>query len=977
MTVDYRGTVHLPKTDFPMRANLPEREPQMLAAWAAERAYERMVESNAGKERFVFHDGPPYANNDIHQGHALNKTLKDIIVKYQSMTGHLVDAIPGWDCHGLPIELAVDKALGPKKKTLSAAEFRRECRRYAEKWVDVQRESFRRLGVFMRWDKPYLTMSYGYEAQTVRELARFVERGSLYRQKKPVHWCPKDRTALAEAEIEYHDHSSPSIYVAMQLASDPAKLHPTLAGKDVRLVIWTTTPWTLPANLAIAAHPEFEYVAYKLGDRVIVVAKELLVQVLAACAPDELIAGEGGVQRLADPSKVLATITGADLQGLEYRHPFLDRVSPVLLGDHVTLEQGSGLVHTAPGHGHEDYVLGKKHGLEVLAPVDNAGRYTAEVPGLEGKFVFDANPEIVAGLHASGHLLSDPKASIAHSYPHCWRCDGPVIFRATDQWFISLAHNDLRKHCLDAIERDVRWIPHWGKARIQGMMENRPDWCISRQRAWGVPIVSFYCEGCQHCVLDAGIMRHVAEIFDREGADAWVARSAAELLPAGFACPTCGKSEFRKENDILDVWFDSGVSYANVAELMPNQGFPVDLYLEGSDQHRGWFNSSLIASVGTRDRAPYKAVLTHGFVVDGQGRKLSKRLGNGVPMETMLKKYGADIIRLWVASEDYREDVRLSDEILTNLSEGYRKIRNTLRYVLGALDGFDPKRDAVPVAEWPELDRWALEMTARYAERMHEAYGSYEFHLAYHATLEFTAKTLSAFYFDLVKDRLYTQAKGSKARRAVQTALWRIGDALCRLLAPIISFTADEAWRMLPGKSTDLVFFAGMPTAAELRAGITDGDALVSTWTKLQDEVRAPVLKALEELKAAQQPLFKELKALDEKAKAGPLDEADAARRKVVEAQLIGSSLDASVVLKAGGELGAFLKAHERLLPELLIVSQVDLATGGDALEVAVRTARGERCARCWCYSEQRGGHAAHPELCPKCAEAVLADAAQ
>jgi len=977
MSTDYRSTVHLPKTDFPMRAGLPEREPGMLQTWETEKVYDRMVEQAEGRTPFVLHDGPPYANNDIHQGHALNKTLKDIIAKYQAMNGKLVDVIPGWDCHGLPIELAVDKQLGSKKKTMSAVEFRRECRRYAEKWLAVQRESFRRLGVFMRWDNPYLTMNYGYEAQTVRELARFAERGSLYRQKKPVHWCPRDRTALAEAEIEYHDHTSPSIHVAMALEGDPGRLHPALAGAaNVHLVIWTTTPWTLPANLAIAAHPTFAYAAYRLGERIIVVAKELLTTVLKTCAPGELDA-EGN---LADPSRLLCTFEGGALEGHSYRHPFLARSSPVLLGEHVTLEQGSGLVHTAPGHGHEDYVLGKQHGLEVLAPVDNAGRYTAEFAEMEGTFVFDANPRIVAKLAESGHLLSPTDASVAHSYPHCWRCDGPVIFRATDQWFISLAHNDLRRKCLDAIDHEVRWIPRWGKARIQGMMENRPDWCISRQRAWGVPIAVFFCEGCDHCVVDAEVMRHVAGIFDKEGADAWVARTPEQLLPEGFACPSCSGRSFRTENDILDVWFDSGVSYANVAELMPHQTCPTDLYLEGSDQHRGWFNSSLIAAVGTRDHAPYKAVLTHGFVVDGQGRKLSKRLGNGVPLDVMLKKYGADVIRLWVASADYREDVRLSDEIMTNLSEGYRKIRNTLRYALGGVDGFDPVRDAVSPEEMGPLDRWALEMTARWVERMHAAYGEYEFHLAYHATIEFCAKTLSAFYFDIVKDRLYTHGRRSQARRAVQTVLWRVADALCRTLAPILTFTADEAWRQLPGAPTSTVFFTSMPTAAELRGGLSAeaGEALVQRYERVAESVRAPVQKALEQLKAQQQPLFKELKGLEEQAKAGALTPEQETRRRAVESELIGSSLDARVTLAAGGELGAFLSTHRDELAELLIVSQVDLGTGGadEALNVTVAPARGERCVRCWCYSEQRGLTAAHPELCPKCTGAVAEEVA-
>ena len=991
MPHDYRPTVRLPKTTFPMRAALAEREPGMIATWQQERVYDQLIAANAHNPKFVLHDGPPYANGDIHQGHALNKTLKDIIAKYQAMTGHLTDVIPGWDCHGLPIEQEVDKLLGSKKQSTSRVDFRRECRKYAEKWVGIQRESFKRLGVFMRWDAPYLTMNAGYEAQTVRELARFAERGSMYRQKKPVPWCPTHRTALAVSEIEYEKHTSPSIYVAMRLVSDPAKLAPSLAGKEVDLVIWTTTPWTLPANLAISANPEFTYVAYLLdhshnpeaGSKVVIVAKELLASFLAECAPDHLVmkdassVGVGSAAVLKDPSKILAFFDGEALAGLEYRHPFIDRTSPVLLGAHVTLEGGTGLVHTAPGHGQDDYVIGKKHGLDVYAPVDDAGRYTPEVVGFEGKQVFKANPEIVELIRASGHLLSDPAATTLHDYPHCWRCHEPLMFRATDQWFISLAHNDTRQKALAAIDNDVTWIPEWGKARIQGMMANRPDWCISRQRAWGVPIVVFYCEGCHHCVLDPKVMRHVADIFAEETADAWVARTPAELLPSGFTCPGCGGAEFRKENDILDVWFDSGVSYANVAELMPNQSFPVDLYLEGSDQHRGWFNSSLIAAIGTRDRAPYRTVLTHGFVVDGKGEKLSKSAKNGVPMDIMLKDFGADLLRLWVASSDYSEDVRLSKEILTNISEAYRKVRNTLRYGLGSVDDFDLAQHAVPTEKLSDLDKWALEMTARYVDEVHEAYRTYQFHLIHHATVELCAKTLSSQYFDVIKDRLYTRATNDVLRRGSQTALWKITDALCRMLAPILSFTADEAYRLLPGKTQSTVFLASLPKSESLRAGLAPGEGqrLVEKFETLQ-KARTPIAKSLEELKTTQQPLFKELKELEGRASKGTLSEAEEARRKEISAQVVGASLDACVTLKAGGEMAAFLKRNEADLLELFIVSQVVLQAGegADGLSVTVTPAAGERCARCWCYTEQRGTNPEHPELCPKCTAAVLTD---
>lgn len=994
MPADYRPTVRLPKTDFPMRASLSEREPVMVQRWEDEQVRERLAKQNENNTPFVLHDGPPYANGDIHQGHALNKTLKDIVAKYHAMSGDLVDVIPGWDCHGLPIELAVDKALGKKKREMSAAEFRKACREYALTQVENQRESFRRLGVQMRWEDPYLTMSPDYEADIVRQLATFAEKGFLYRQKRPVHWCPKDRTALAEAEIEYATHTSPSIHVAMQLESDAARLSPSLAGKDLWLVIWTTTPWTLPANLAIAVNAKYEYVAYELtseanpdaGTKIVVVAKDLLSTFLSEVAPNDLIVKDAAAVDVAnaavlrDPTKVLAYVTGEDFVGATYRHPFIDRTSPVLLADHVTLDAGTGLVHTAPGHGDDDYVLGRKNGLEILAPLNDAGRYTDEVPEFEGQFVFDANPLIVEKLRASGHLLSDPTASISHQYPHCWRCDGPILFRATDQWFVSLAHEGLRDKCLEQID-EVTWVPHWGKARIQGMMQNRPDWCISRQRAWGVPIPAFYCEGCNECLLDADLMRHVADVFEKESADAWAARPASELLPPGFACPSCGKSEFRKEQDILDVWFDSGVSYAYVSK-QPRQAFPVDLYLEGSDQHRGWFNSSLVCSTATRGQAPYKSVLTHGFVVDGQGRKLSKKLKNGVPLNVMLKQYGADIVRLWVASEDYREDIRLSDEILSNLSEGYRKIRNTLRWMLGGLDGFDPVRDAQPTSEMSSLDKWALEQGARWAERMHGAYGRYEFHTAYHSTIDLCTKTLSSFYFDVLKDALYTRSVTDPVRLRSQTVLWKLTDALCRLMAPILSFTADEAWRELPG-TTDAVFMGGLPTAESLREGLEPGEgkALVSLFGTFQERVRTPVFKALEELKAEHQPLFKELKTLEKQAKDGPLSAEDEARRAQIEAQTIGNSLDARVTLYAQGELADLLASVRDRLPEWLIVSQVELVTeakeGGrafDGLTVWLTPAHGDRCARCWCYTQERGTDPQWEDLCPKCTAAIQAD---
>jgi isoleucyl-tRNA synthetase len=947
--VDYKDTVNLPKTDFPMKGNLPQREPEILRAWEEQAIFQRLVAQNAarpGARRFVLHDGPPYANGDIHIGHALNKILKDVVVKYRNLAGEVADYVPGWDCHGLPIELKVDKELGSKKRELDRAAVIEACRAYAQKWIGRQRESFKRLGVFGRWEKPYATMARGYEAEIVRTVARAAAKGFLFRGKKPVYWCVTDRTALAEAEVEYEDHTSPSIYVALDLVSPLPD--PKLAGRKARLVVWTTTPWTLPANLAVAAHPEFAYVAYDLRGDVVVVAKDLLARFLADCAPEELAlrdapvahspraheaaTGGGGTvasAHLAHPERVLAHLDGRALEGLRYRHPFAGRESPVILGEHVTLEAGTGLVHTAPGHGQEDYEVGLRYGLEVLNPVDGAGRFTAEAGKYAGKAIWEANPEIVKDLAASGHLLSDPKAQLRHSYPHCWRCHNPVVFRATDQWFLSLEHGGLRRRALAEIDR-VQWIPRWGRDRIYGMIENRPDWCLSRQRTWGVPIPVFYCEACSEPLVSPAAMERVAQAFEAEGIEAWYRRPVAELT-GGEACPRCGKTGFRREQDILDVWWDSGVSWAAVAAKDDALGVPVDLYLEGSDQHRGWFHSSLLTAVAIRDGAPYRAVLTHGFVLDGQGKAMSKSVGNVVAPEEIIKRYGADILRLWVSAADYRDDVRISDEILNGLAEGYRKIRNTLRYALGNLFDFDPAKDAVPAAELEPIDRWALARLAAWDEKVKAAYEGYEFHVAYHATTQFTAVELSALYFDILKDRLYTAKKDGRARRSAQTVLWTIAQDVMRLLAPVLSFTASEAWAHLPGRPAESVFLAGLPR----RERPADADALEARYGRLF-EVREAVQAKLEE-----------------------------ARR----AKLIGSGLDAAVTIRADGEQRARLEEARAELATLFIVSKVVLAEGPFAVEVA--RAPGEKCDRCWVYSEERGKDPAHPTLCPKCTAAL------
>ncbi len=923
--MDYKDTVNLPKTDFPMKGNLPQREPEILKEWEAGRIFENLVAANVarGGKRFVLHDGPPYANGHIHIGHALNKILKDLIVKYRNMSGQVSDYQPGWDCHGLPIERKVDEELGSKKRDMDRVAVIGAARTYAGKWIDKQREEFKRLGIFGRWDTPYATMAKGYEADTVRALARVAEKGYLVRGKKPVYWCTTDRTALAEAEVEYEEHTSPSIHVAFELLGDlPA---PALAGRKASLVVWTTTPWTLPANLAVSAHPDFLYVAYDLGGRLLVVAKDLLLAFLAAVAPDELLDGTS----LRHPEKVLATMEGRELEGLRYRHPFMDRDCPVILGEHVTLEAGTGLVHTAPGHGQEDYQVGMKYGLEVLNPVDGAGRFTEAAGKYAGKEIFAANAEIVADLHASGHLLSDPKASLRHSYPHCWRCHRPVVFRATDQWFLSLEHDGLRARTLAEIDR-VQWIPRWGRDRIYNMIEHRPDWCLSRQRTWGVPITVFYCEKCNEPLVSPALMRRVADEFEKEGIEAWYRHEPAYFTKSE-KCGACGGTDFRREQDILDVWWDSGVSWAAVAEHGRNSEFPVGLYLEGSDQHRGWFHSSLLTSMAIRGIAPYRAVLTHGFVLDGQGRAMSKSVGNVVAPEEIIKKYGADVLRLWVAASDYRDDVRVSGQILDGLAEGYRKIRNTVRWALGNLADFDPARDAVPVAEMEPFDRWACAKMVEWQDTVLQAYADYEFHVAYHATMEFVSVTLSSVYFDVVKDRLYTARRDGKPRRSAQTLLHWVAQDLLRMLAPVLSFTAHEAWKYLPGEKAPTVFEAGFPR----REAPADGASLRARYERLL-AVRSEVLKALE-----------------------------AARRD----KLIGSGLEARVTVSAEGETLALLRDAADELPTLFIVSGVALADG--TLAVNVERARGEKCERCWVFAEDRGTDPAHPTLCGKCAGAL------
>ncbi|MBX3305949.1 MAG: isoleucine--tRNA ligase [Nitrospira sp.] len=934
--MDYKATLNLPKTDFPMKANLPQREPEMLAWWEQQKLYDQIQAMGQGRPRYVLHDGPPYANGRIHIGHALNKVLKDIIVKSKTMSGFQSPYIPGWDCHGLPIEHQVMKELGEKKKDLSVSDIRKLCRAYAQKYVDLQREEFKRLGVLGEWDQPYLTMTPGYEATIIREFGKFVEQGGVYKGLKPVLWCTQDQTALAEAEVEYDDHVSPSVYVKFPVVTSPEVLGKTFSGvafpegiKLVSVVIWTTTPWTLPANQAVCLHRDFEYAFVQVGDELLIVAEKLLGTVAKGCG-------------ITDYRVVGVKKGGEGFEGLETQRPISTGLSPILLGDFVTLDQGTGCVHIAPGHGMEDYILVLDHNakaspgekLEIVAPVDNGGRFTDIVKEFSGQHVFKANPKIVDYLHANGRLLG--YGSLSHSYPHCWRCKNPVIFRATEQWFVSMEINDLRKAALAEIEQ-VRWIPSYGRDRIFGMIENRPDWCLSRQRVWGVPIPGFTCEGCRHVLADPVVIEHIASLMESKGADVWFERSASELLPAGTICPKCGGATFEKERDILDVWFESGVSYAAVAK--PKKWWPTDLYLEGSDQHRGWFHSALLAGVTTDHRAPYKAVLTHGFVVDGQGKKMSKSAGNVVAPQDVIKQSGAEILRLWVSAQDYREDLRISQEILNHLIEAYRKIRNTSRFLLSNLYDFNPDVHRVPYEQLPELDRWALMRLGELVGKVRRAYDDFEFHAIFHAVNNFCSVDLSAVYLDILKDRLYTFRADSPVRRGSQTVLFDITVALAKLLAPILSFTAEEIWRMLPGVARKEWTSVHLTLFPENLAGWRD-EKLAARWEQL----------------LAYRSLVQ--------------GELEARRREKV----IGSSLEAHVHIEAGPDAYQFLISYAEELSALFIVSRVTVKRAEGKMEdirVTVERSDAAKCERCWNYREAVGSDTTHPTLCDRCVEAV------
>jgi isoleucyl-tRNA synthetase len=939
---EWKDTVNLPRTDFPMKANLPTSEPETLARWRAMDLYGKIRASRKHAPKFVLHDGPPYANGNIHIGTAMNKILKELVVKSRSMAGFDAPYVVGYDCHGLPIELRVDRELGAKKRDLSVADFCRACRAYAERFVGAMSEQFQRLGILGTWEKPYLTMNFKYQAAIARAFGRFVEQDLVYKGKKPVHWCIHCRTALAEAEVEYEDHTSPSIYVEFSLdpasAGDLAARVPELAGKNVSVLIWTTTPWTIPSNLAIAFHPDFDYAAYEVDGRYVIVAEALAERVAA-------VAGK----QFGAP---IARVKGAVFEHLRFQHPLYARPSLGVLGEYVTLDAGTGAVHTAPGHGADDFNTGNKYGLEIYAPIGPAGHFLETVELFGGQRVFDANPNVADALKERGKLWH--RESFSHQYPHCWRCHNPVIFLATSQWFIALdkpvdargaqpAARTLRQRALDNIDNQVQWHPRWGHDRMYNMIAHRPDWCISRQRVWGVPIPAVDCSKCGTAITTPSLVAKTASVFEQYGADSWYERPTEDFVPSDLACPTCGNTSFEREMNILDVWFDSGSSHEAVLSVWPELTWPADIYLEGSDQHRGWFQSSLLVGLGTRGRAPFKQIVTNGFVVAEDGKKMSKSLGNSVEPTDVIKQSGADILRLWTAMGDYTQDIRISKEILARAVEAYRKIRNTARYLLANLYDFDPAVDRVPHGQLEEVDRYILAKYAEIGGRILKAYEGYDYNTIFQSLNTFTTVDLSAFYADVSKDRLYTFAARSRERRSAQTAMYIIADGLTRLMAPILSFTADELWRFLPGRREESVHLALFPTHEDLLLMVDE--EVTARWDSLVT-VREQVLAEIEPLRKNKQ---------------------------------IGSSLQARVIVSAAPKELALLERYSRQLPMLFIVSDVDVrpappdveAHAEAKLRITIERAVGVKCERCWRYVPSVSNDPAWAGLCERCQGAL------
>jgi isoleucyl-tRNA synthetase len=939
---ELKATINLPKTAFPMKANLPQNEPKILARWEQARIYERIREARKGSPTYILHDGPPYTSGPIHMGTALNKCLKDFIVKSKTMAGFDAPYVPGWDCHGLPIEIKVDKELGGKKLQMRPTDVRAECRKYAQKFLDLQRTQFKRIGVFGRFDRPYATMTPQYESVVLSTFFSFYENGFVYKGLRAVYWCMHDETALAEAEVEYENHTSPTVWVKYGLLDDPAKIDAALAGKRVSTIIWTTTPWTLPASMAVAFHPDEEYVALESGGEVYIVAAKLAKDVANKC-------------NLSDPRE-LSRFEGRKLEHLNFQHPFLDRKILGVLAEYVTMDTGTGVVHTAPSHGAEDFITGVKYGLDATSNVDEKGILRNGLPEYTGKRVWEANQPIMDLVKSRGALLHAEKTE--HSYPHCWRCHNPVIFRATEQWFISMEtpmpggsggrgseKDTLRTRTLEEIKH-VKWDPAWGEERLSNMIATRPDWCISRQRVWGVPIAVFLCESCGKPLNDHAVNQKVVELFRRSGADVWFTPESDSILPPGTKCPHCGGTKFEKETDIFDVWLESGASYLALIDDEPTYPWPSDLYLEGGDQYRGWFQSSLLCAMGTRGTPPYKGVVTPGWTLDEKGQAMSKSRGNDVDPVDIAGRLGGEVVRLWVASVDFREDVVGSEALMLRVAETYRTIRNNLfRYVLSNLYDFDPRIDAVPFEKLEDIDQYMLRLTATLAADVTRWYDEFAFHRIYHRVNHYCVAELSAFYFDVLKDRLYISAPKSQARRAAQTAIWRIGEAMARLLAPIMSFTAEEVWGYLPKVDgrVESVHLALFPSSADL---LGDGTALddpqqKQDWTALL-AIRNEVLKAL-----------------------------DTARNE----KLIGKPLEAQVIIGAADPAYSLLSRYQEQLRYLFIVSAVTLrqaaGNGTGAVHVEVKKADGAKCERCWNYSIHVGEDKEYPTVCERCS-AVL-----
>ena len=923
MAQDYNSTLNLPATDFPMRGNLPKREPEILKKWEDSRLYYKMIEKNQGKPSYILHDGPPYANGEIHLGTALNKTLKDFIVKYKNMSGFCAPYVPGWDTHGLPIELKAMKSIGVENGAIPPVELRKHCRDFAMTHVKNQMKQFKRLGTLGDYDDPYLTLKHEYEARQVEVFGKMAKDGYMYKGLKPVYWCPDCNTALAEAEIEYSNDPCHSIYVKFNVTDDKGLF--TAMGLDlskVFFVIWTTTTWTIPGNLAICLGPDYDYTLVQVGNEYYVMANELVKTTIESAGISEY--------------KTIGLFRGSELEHIKTKHPLYDRLSPVIVGDHVTLESGTGCVHTAPGYGVEDFEVCKNYDdIGILVCVDAKGRQTAEAGEFEGMDTDTANKAIAKKLEEVGALLAIQK--IVHQYPHCWRCNSPIIYRATEQWFCSV--NGFKDEAVKAIE-SVKWIPAWGEDRIKGMVRDRSDWCISRQRTWGVPIPIVYCKDCGKPIVTDETIKAISDMFKAEGADAWWIKEPAEFIPSTVKCE-CGCGEFTKEYDIMDVWFDSGVSHTAVMEQHKGLSWPADLYLEGADQYRGWFQSSLLTSVVYKGSAPYKAVCTHGWVVDGEGKTMHKSLGNGIAPNEITDVYGADILRLWVASSDYHSDIRISQPILKQLSEAYKKIRNTARFILGNLGngkGFNPDTDCVSDDKLTELDKWALMRLDSLIDKVNEGYNAFDFHIAFHAIHNFCVTDMSNFYLDIIKDRLYCEKEDSEVRRAAQTAMYRILSAVARLAAPIISFTAEEIWTYMPHTSTDdkeSIFLNQMPE----KSGIEFSDEFVSKWEFIYS-TRETVNKVLEEKR---------------------------------NEKLIGKSLEANIIIHCGESLYEKYNALTEELKDILIVSGVSASKDGndEVPEIEVIKAEGEKCERCWSYSNTVGSDSEHPTLCARCAAVV------